>query len=77
MFGFDFFLLPQTSHNHLLVVAQVSVSPWNILVDDSGGLPQLPLVKCNPLKQYLQEQKCDNGTDTLVISVLTAVMKPS
>ncbi len=41
------------AHNYLLVIAQVSVSSWHILVNDSYGLLQLPLVKCDALKQYL------------------------
>lgn len=41
------------AHNHSLVIAQVSVSSWHILVNYSYGFPQLRLVKCDPLKQYL------------------------
>lgn len=41
------------AHNHSLVIAQVSVSSRHILVNDTYGFPQLPLVKCDTLKQYL------------------------
>lgn len=44
------------AHTHSLVIAQVSVGPRHVLVDDPYGLPQLPLVKSDAFEQDLRTQ---------------------
>lgn len=44
------------AHTHSLVIAQVSVGPRHILVNDPYGLPQLPLVKRDAFEQDLGTQ---------------------
>lgn len=43
----------QMADHHSLIIAQVSVCPRHIFVDDPCGFPQLHLIKRDSLKQYL------------------------
>lgn len=45
---------PTSLNSHSLVIAQVSVSSWHILVNDSYSFLQLCFVKSDTLKQNLE-----------------------
>lgn len=44
------------AQDHSLVIAEVSVSSWYVLVNDSHSFLQLCDVERDPLKQNLQEK---------------------
>lgn len=52
----QFLLSLLQAHSHSLVIAQVSVGPRHVFVNDPYGLPQLPLVKRDAFEQDLRTQ---------------------
>lgn len=61
------------AQDHSLVIAEVSVSSWYILVNDSHSFLELCDVERDPLKQNLQEKiKCDYKYSIIIIITISS-----